>query len=159
MIGKIIKNPIRSLAFAVGAFGGSQVPYFPTSYQTYLEIKKEQSELLIDKYKEILQKKDIGAIKELYQEEINTSTSLNNRITSLENSGLAGKFGTIALDPKGTWGTIKHYHPGFGISNLTETVGYGLAFGILTLGLYEFLIKRPIKRAFSKNKFKKEKIK
>ena len=72
----------------------------------------------------------------------------------MENSSLLSKLGTIALDPKSTYKTIKHYHPGFDISSLKETLGYGLAFGILTLGLYEFLIRRPIKRAFSKNKKK-----
>ena len=43
MIITIIKNPGRSLAFAGGAFIGSQVPYFPTAYQTHLEIQREQS--------------------------------------------------------------------------------------------------------------------
>ena len=152
MIGTIIKNPGRTLAFLTGGFVGSQVPYFPVSYQTYTEIKKEQSELLIDKYQEILEKRSNVDIQELRQEEVSTLHSLNSRLKSLENSSLTGKLGTIALDPKGAWGTIKHYHPGFDLDNLKETAGYGLVFGILTLGLYEFLIRRPIKRVFSKNK-------
>lgn len=150
----MIKNPGRSLAFAAGAFVGSQVPYFPTSYQTYLEIKKEQSELLIEKYKEILEKKNIEVIKGLYNEEVNTLNSLNSRINSLEKSDLVGKLGTIASDPKGTLGAINHYHPSFDTSYLKETAGFALAFGILTLAFYEFFIKRPIKKAFSRNKTK-----
>lgn len=131
MIMTVIKNPLRSLAFAAGAFAGSQVPYFPASHQTFLEIKKEQSELLLDKYREILEKREIQDIRELYQEEIDNLNSLNHKITSLENSNLIGKLGTIALDPKNTYGTVKHYHPGFNLSNLGESVGFGLAFGIL----------------------------
>ena len=91
---------------------------------------------------------------QLHDEEVTNLNSLNSKITNLENSSLLSKLGTIALDPKNTYKTIKHYHPGFNISSLGETLGYGLAFGILTLGIYEFFIRRPIKRAFSKNKKK-----
>ena len=155
MIGTIIKNPGRTLAFLTGGFVGSQVPYFPVSYQTYIEIKKEQSELLIDKYQEILEKRSNVDIQELRQEERSTLHSLNSRLKSLENSSLLGKLGTIALDPKGAWGTIKHYHSGFDLNNLKETAGYGFGVALLALGVYEFFIRRPIKRVFSRNKPKK----
>ena len=154
MITTLIKNPLRTASFLAGALAGSQVPYLPKTYETYLGIQRDNSEVLLDKYNEILEKRNSEEIRILAKEERGSLQNITGKLKNLENSSLAGRLGTMVLDPKGTYRTIKHYNLGLDIANWKETLGYGLAMGLIVLGLYEFGVRRPIKKLFSKQKLK-----
>ncbi len=167
MITTIIKNPGRTLAFLVGATMGSQVPYFPTAYGTHLNVQKENAEDQLTEYKEILdptflkklEKKlfkgddnsDRSTIQKLYDQKNEQVVEIKKKIQDYENSSLIGKLRTITLDPKGSYRTINHYHLGFDPYAWKETGISALVGGIFLLGVYEFLIKRPLKKRFSRS--------
>ena len=167
----IITNPGRSLAFLLGAGMGSQVPYVPQVYGTYLGIERDNAESSIKQYDQILnpgflknleglfgiskdKAYDKKTIENLRNEKKEELTYLNKKIQEFEGSPLPGRLFTMTLDPSRTYNSLGYYKPGFDPYMWKETAVSALIGGIVLLGIYEFLIKRPIKRMFRRNKVK-----
>lgn len=165
----IITSPGRSLAFLIGAGIGSQAPYIPQVYGTYLGMERDDVESSIKQYDQILnpgflknlegllglskdKAYDKKTIENLRSEKKEELVYLEKKLQEFQGSSLPGKLFTMTLDPSGAYSSLGYYKPGFDPSIWKETGVSALIGGIVLLAVYEFLIKRSIKRMFRKNK-------